>query len=145
MSREKLIDFSKYEVSKDGTIVSKWFGRVMKGAEWNGYLTIHLKTINSKDMFFKYHRVIWYYFNGEIPEGYEIDHINGDRMDNRLENLRIVTHTENLNNPITKERLKKFGDKNHFFGKHHSDSSKSKISESAKKIVRQRSDSGRFI
>lgn len=47
------------------------------------------------------HRVVWEAFNGEIPEGMEIDHINTNRGDNRLENLRLVTHKENCNNPLT--------------------------------------------
>ena len=52
------------------------------------------------------HRVVWEAFNGEIPQGMEIDHINTDRGDNRLENLKLVTSKENKNNPITKLRYK---------------------------------------
>lgn len=44
------------------------------------------------------HRVIWEEANGPIPEGMSIDHINGDTKDNRLENLRCVTHSDNLKN-----------------------------------------------
>ena len=47
------------------------------------------------------HILIWETFNGEIPSGYEIDHINTVRDDNRLCNLRCVTHKVNCNNPIT--------------------------------------------
>jgi hypothetical protein len=34
----------------------------------------------------------------DSPEGYEIDHINRNKADNRLENLRCVTHVENCKN-----------------------------------------------
>lgn len=47
------------------------------------------------------HRIIWETFKGKIPEGYEIDHINTIRNDNRLENLRLATHKENCNNPLS--------------------------------------------
>lgn len=61
------------------------------------------------------HRLVFETFIGEIPKGYEIDHINTVRDDNRLENLRVVTHRENQNNQLTKEHLSKpksvFGNK----------------------------------
>lgn len=44
------------------------------------------------------HRVIWTMFNDNIPEGLQIDHINGDSLDNRIENLRPVTASENQKN-----------------------------------------------
>lgn len=44
------------------------------------------------------HRIVWEMFNGPIPEGYEIDHINHIRSDNRLENLRLVTRKVNMRN-----------------------------------------------
>lgn len=43
------------------------------------------------------HRVIWAVVYGEWPAG-DVDHINGDRSDNRLANLRAVSHVQNTRN-----------------------------------------------
>lgn len=43
------------------------------------------------------HRIIYAIIHGEMPEG-EIDHINGNRIDNRIENLREVSTVENMHN-----------------------------------------------
>lgn len=43
------------------------------------------------------HRLIWLLVYGEWPEN-DIDHIDRDRMNNRLENIRAVTRTENNHN-----------------------------------------------
>jgi hypothetical protein len=39
-----------------------------------------------------HHLVVGY----PILKGYEVDHINGDKLDNRRSNLRVVTHAENM-------------------------------------------------
>ena len=46
----------------------------------------------------KAHRVIWQSFNGTIPNGLQIDHINGKRDDNRICNLRLATAAQNQRN-----------------------------------------------
>jgi hypothetical protein len=43
------------------------------------------------------HRVIWAITTGSWPEN-DVDHINGDRTDNRLVNLRAATRAQNLRN-----------------------------------------------
>lgn len=44
------------------------------------------------------HRVIWALTYGPIPEGMIIDHINRDRMDNAIDNLRLATRCQNGRN-----------------------------------------------
>lgn len=44
------------------------------------------------------HVFIWEHFNGPIPTGYEIDHLNGVRWDCRLDNLRCVPKKTNTRN-----------------------------------------------
>lgn len=44
------------------------------------------------------HRIIWEMHNGAVPDGMEIDHINGVKHDNRIENLRCVDRWINCKN-----------------------------------------------
>lgn len=44
------------------------------------------------------HRLVWELFNGPIPDGTEIDHIDGDRANNAPLNLRAVSRTLNTRN-----------------------------------------------
>lgn len=43
------------------------------------------------------HRVIWLWQYGSMPNG-EIDHIDQNKMNNRIENLRVVSASENMHN-----------------------------------------------
>jgi len=42
------------------------------------------------------HRIIWQCFRGNIPRGFEINHLNGRKADNRLRNLRPVSRRDNV-------------------------------------------------
>ena len=46
---------------------------------------------------YKVHRLVWETFNGSIPEGFQVNHINEIKSDNRLENLNLMTPKENTN------------------------------------------------
>jgi len=71
-------------------------GDVIGGINDKGYLRTY---VNNKH--YKVHRLIFMMFHGYMPV--EIDHINGIKNDNRIENLREVNHSQNQwNKPKTK-------------------------------------------
>ena len=65
------------------------------GGKTNGYL---FANINKKKVYL--HRFIYEDFHGPIPDGLFIDHINMVRHDNRIENLRLVTGSQNQQNRL---------------------------------------------
>lgn len=116
-----------------------------------GYLQVCIN-INGKQYNKTVHRLIAKTFIKNIDNKPCIDHVNTIRTDNRVENLRWVTHKENCNNELTRKHLSEVnkgkelseehktklklsridikGEKNPFYGKTHSEESKKKMSES---------------
>jgi hypothetical protein len=56
------------------------------------------KLLTFKQKHYQLHRVAWFLYYGEDPGDKEVDHINGVRDDNRIINLRLVTHQQNQQN-----------------------------------------------
>lgn len=78
-----------------GALVYRTIDRFGQVAGWLGDKGYREVSIDGRS--YKAHRVIWLLSNGEWPTG-QVDHINGARDDNRIINLRDVTHHENQQN-----------------------------------------------
>ena len=72
----------------------------------SGYYQVRLYK-NSIGKMYLIHRLIWETFNGQIPEGYELNHLDEIPSNNRLSNLSLVTHKENINYGTRNERSAK--------------------------------------
>jgi len=100
LTRERVFELLSYD-SKKGILT--WLcsrGGVKKGSlagqlhidKRNKYTRIK---VDGKKYFA--HRLIWLLVKGDWPDG-QIDHIDGDGLNNRIENLRDVCQSENLKN-----------------------------------------------
>jgi len=78
-------------------VVRKHEGKILKGSIGNGYMQIQL-SVNGNIKLYKIHQLVAIAFLNHIPNGLElvIDHINDNKLDNRVENLQIVTHRFNV-------------------------------------------------
>lgn len=70
----------------------RFAGKEAASRNWKGYLVV-----NIKNNIYRAHRMGWLLHYGEWPSS-QIDHINGDKADNRIANLRAVTNAENHRN-----------------------------------------------
>ena len=100
---------SVFTYKPDGTLVWK-----VKAAKWikpgdivgsliKGYVCTKYKYTR-----YSVHRIIWLLHHKKFPNG-SIDHINGIRSDNRIQNLRDCTHRENLSNTKKHREGKRVG------------------------------------
>ena len=97
-----------YTVHSDGSIEKKCgTGYIKPYLRKDGYLQM-LVAEDGKHNSEYIHRFIWQAFNGEIPDGLTIDHIDNNPANNRLDNLQLLTNTENpskANQIFTKAQL----------------------------------------
>lgn len=86
---ENLHDYYTYE---DGFLYNK-SGHLYHNEDRDGYIRVRRA---GKE--YRAHRIIWELFNGPIPEGMLVDHIDGNVYNNRIENLRLATRQQNSAN-----------------------------------------------
>ena len=60
------------------------------------YYKSYLFHENGKAYTISEHRLVYAWFKDDIPEKYDVDHIDGDTMNNSLDNLQLLTRKENL-------------------------------------------------
>lgn len=103
ISQEKLIEMLDYDkitgiltwkISRSGIAIGQIAGYRAKNGYW--YIKINGKMYSRA-------RLVWFYMTGEWPKA-QIDHINGIRSDDRLNNLREATHSQNQMNKVHNTR-----------------------------------------
>lgn len=85
-----------YYGDKEGNIYNELGYQLNPYKHSDGYLQFKAYYGNGLTVPHYVHRFIYEWFNGPIPEGYQINHINEFKTDNRLENLELVTQKENI-------------------------------------------------
>ena len=77
----------------------------------NGYLNVGMwkdrPNNKSKRYWERVHRIIYKTLVGDIPDGYEIDHIDDIRHHNNIDNLRLFTHSQNMKKAYARKRALK--------------------------------------
>ena len=85
---------------KDGR--EKWTDRAFTLSQ-AGYPRVYLGSKKNNKVRHFVHNVIALCYLGEKPEGFQTDHINSIRTDNRLENLQYITQQQNIQKRKTKD------------------------------------------
>lgn len=100
---KKIPDYNYY-INKKGLVVNSKKQEV-KQRDAQGYKTVGLARSGENKMF-NIHRLVATVFIGDIPEGYVVNHIDGNKSNNDVANLEIITQKENIQHAVTSGLLK---------------------------------------
>jgi hypothetical protein len=98
---KQLTEFSKYSIYDNGIVINNETNKIChdykKGNRTKeiGYRKIKLLNDNGQWVQLSLHKLIWLSYFGAIPQGYEIDHIDRNRGNNCIDNLRVIPITAN--------------------------------------------------
>lgn len=111
MELKRIKGFKNYYIGSDGFMYKDCGGnrgmKRLKGMPNSGGYRAVVMVENGYKERYLIHRLVAMYFVPNPENKPYVDHINTDRTDNRPENLRWVSAKENMNNPISKERMVK--------------------------------------
>lgn len=106
----RIKSLNRYKQAKNDSI-SSFKERIKKlQLSYKGYLMVTLSRNKERKTFFV-HRLVALAFLPNTENKPHIDHIDTNKQNNNVNNLRWVTPAENNNNSLTKEKLKNFRDK----------------------------------
>lgn len=104
-------DYHGYAVKEDGTVISKR-GREMKPhLNGKGYMILGLR-VDGKSKCKSVHRIVAECYLDNPENLSDVDHIDGDRLNNHISNLRWVTHGDNIKHSYRLNNRSASGDDN---------------------------------
>ena len=97
--------YDRYEANRNGIIRNIINKRPIGSLNKHGYYQV---TVNDNDKVknFKRHRFIYECLRGVITDKRVVDHINNIRIDNRLDNLQLITQSENRRKGMINRKLR---------------------------------------
>ena len=101
--------YKGYTIYSDGSILKKSGKGFVKQSTDSGGYAIHKFCYDGTSKTEKVHTILWKLFNGPIPDGMTVDHIDGNKSNNDLSNLRLLSRSENSslgNRKLTDEQVK---------------------------------------
>lgn len=87
--------WTSYSASENGSVYGSRGGELSPIKHHTGYLVITVRK-DGRQKQLRTHRFIWECCVGEIPKGMVINHIDGNKHNNKLSNLEVVTHKQNV-------------------------------------------------
>lgn len=98
--------FEHYKISDEGDIQSckrsggwnsNWYSLKLRKNHKTGYIYagLYYGKSSKERKYLRVHRLVWQTFVGCIPDTHVVDHIDGDKANNKLSNLQLLTWSEN--------------------------------------------------
>lgn len=104
MKNMKEIGFSKYSVSKDGEVFSLFSQRLLTPYQSidkaGGYVVVHMVSDCGKNKTVKVHRLVAEMYLPKVDGKNQVNHIDGNKLNNSLRNLEWVSPSENTKHAI---------------------------------------------
>lgn len=90
----RAVESGRLSIHSDGTVWRRYRTKMTRADRYTGsYLQVCVM-IGSRRFCTGVHRLVWRYFHGQIPIGLTVNHMNGVKTDNRIENLELATDSE---------------------------------------------------